>query len=69
MCVVRGRAVTVHVLLVAWGGGDKSLIIKVQKSEVVCFNGQGTLPVFKLNGEELANKDTFKYLGMHFTNS
>jgi len=45
----------------------KSLIINVQKSEVVCFNGKGTLPVFKLNGEELANKDTFKYLGMHFT--
>ena len=45
----------------------KSLIINVQKYEVVCFNSKGTLPVFKLNGEELANKNTFKYLGMHFT--
>jgi len=45
----------------------KSLIVNVQKSEIVCFNGQGNLPVFKLNDGELANKDTFKFLGMHFT--
>ena len=45
----------------------KQLIVNVQKSEVVCFNSQGNLPVFKLDGGELANKDTFKYLGMHFT--
>ena len=45
----------------------KSLIINLQKSEVVCFNSKGTLPVFRLNSEELASKDTFKYLGMHFT--
>jgi hypothetical protein len=25
------------------------------------------MPAFKLDGGELANKDTFKYLGMHFT--
>jgi hypothetical protein len=40
----------------------KSLIINVQKSKVVCFNSKGTLPVFRLNSEELANKDTCKYL-------
>ena len=45
----------------------KSLTINVQKSEVVCFNSKGTQPVFRLNSEELASKDTFKYLGMHFT--
>jgi hypothetical protein len=33
----------------------------------VCFNSKGTLPVLMLNGEELVNKDTYKYLGMHFT--
>ncbi len=51
----------------SWYAQKRSLSNNVQKSEVEWFNGQGSLPFLKLNGEELANKVTFKYLGMHFT--
>jgi len=38
------------------------------KSEVVRFNSRRTrVPVFTLGGLQLANKDSFKYLGTIFT--
>ncbi len=46
----------------------KGLIVNTSKSEVVHFNSRRTrVPVFMLGGLQLANKDSFKYLGMVFT--
>ena len=46
----------------------KGLIVNTSKSEVVHFKSGGTsVPVFTLGGSHLANKDSFKYLGMVFT--
>ncbi len=46
----------------------KALIVNVSQSEVVHFNSQRTrVPVFTLGGSKLANKDSFKYLGVIFT--
>ncbi len=46
----------------------KGLIVKTSKSEVVHFYSQCTrVPVFTLGGSQLANKDSFKYLGVIFT--
>ncbi len=44
------------------------LIANTSKSEVVHFNSRRTrVPVFMLGGSQLANKDSFKSLGMIFT--
>ncbi len=46
----------------------KGLIVNASKSEVVHFNSRRTsVPVFTLGGFQLANKDSFKYLGMIFS--
>jgi len=46
----------------------KGPIVNASKSEVVHFNSRRTrVPVFTLGGLQLANKDSFKYLGMIFT--
>ena len=42
--------------------------MNTSKSEVVQLNSRGTsVPVFTLGGSHLANKKSFKYLGMVFT--
>jgi len=46
----------------------KGLIVNISKSEVVHFISRRTrVPVFLLGGSQLANKDSFKCLGMIFT--
>jgi len=46
----------------------KGLIVNTSKSEVVHLNSRRTrVPVFTLGGLQLANKDSFKHLGMVFT--
>ncbi len=46
----------------------KGLIVNTSKSEVVHFNSRRTrVPVFTLEGLQLTNKDSFKYLCMVFT--
>jgi len=45
----------------------KGLTINTAKSEVVHFNSHGfNVPAFSVGGAPLANKDSFKYLGMVF---
>jgi len=49
---------------------SKGLIVNTSKSEVVHLNSPRTrVPVFTLGGSQLANKDSFKYLGMIFTDT
>jgi len=46
----------------------KGLIVNTSKLEVVHFNSRHTrVPVFTLGESQLANKDSFKNLGMIFT--
>ncbi len=46
----------------------KGLNVNTSKPELVHFKSQRTrVPVFKLGGSQLANKDFIKYLGMIFT--
>jgi len=44
----------------------KGLTMNTTKSEVVHFNSHGFNPDFSVGGTPLANKDSFKYLGMVF---
>ncbi len=48
-------------------GRRKGLTFNTAKSEVVRFNSHGfNVPAFSVGGAPLANKDSFKYLGMVF---
>jgi len=69
LCLTANRPDQLHNMLNRLDGyaRRKGLIINTAKSEVVHFNSRGcNVPAFSVGGAPLANKDSFKYLGMVF---
>ncbi len=73
LCLTANRPDQLQTMLNCLDGyaRRKGLTIDTAKSEVVHFNSHGcnvpgNVPTFSVGGAPLANKDSFKYLGMVF---